>query len=85
MYGENAERGISVPSFLFFNVGQNFERKNHRTICKKRTFFPSLHSFLCGESLHSCTANVGPVRIQYKSLVPIYVFPEMKLCGLTIS
>jgi hypothetical protein len=25
------------------------------------------------------TANEGPVRIQYKWLVPIYVFPEMKL------
>ncbi len=28
---------------------------------------------------HSCTANEGPVRIQYKCLVSIYVFPEMKL------
>jgi hypothetical protein len=26
-----------------------------------------------------CTANEGPVRIQYKCLVPIYVFQEMKL------
>jgi hypothetical protein len=25
------------------------------------------------------TANEGPVRIQYKWLVPIYVFPEMKM------
>jgi hypothetical protein len=25
------------------------------------------------------TANQGSVRIQYKCLVPIYVFPEMKL------
>jgi hypothetical protein len=25
------------------------------------------------------TANEGRVRIQYKCLVPIYVFPEMKL------
>jgi hypothetical protein len=23
-------------------------------------------------------ANEGPVRIQYKCLIPIYVFPEMK-------
>ncbi len=30
----------------------------------------------------SITANEGPVRIQYKCLVPIYVFPEMKLHGL---
>jgi hypothetical protein len=27
----------------------------------------------------SSTANEGPVRIQYKCLLPIYVFPEMKL------
>jgi hypothetical protein len=27
----------------------------------------------------ACTANEGPVRIQFKCLVPIYVFPEMKL------
>jgi hypothetical protein len=26
------------------------------------------------------TANEGSVRILYKCLVPIYVFPEMKLC-----
>jgi hypothetical protein len=25
------------------------------------------------------TANEGPVRIQYKCLIPIYIFPEMKL------
>jgi hypothetical protein len=31
------------------------------------------------------TANEGPVRIQYQCLVPIYVFPEMKLCSLVIS
>ncbi len=31
------------------------------------------------------TANEGLVRIQYKCLVPIYVFPEMKLCSLIIS
>jgi hypothetical protein len=27
----------------------------------------------------TCTATEGPVRIQYKCLVPIYVFPELKL------
>jgi hypothetical protein len=32
-----------------------------------------------------CTANEGPVRIRYKCWVPIYVFPEMKLCCLVIS
>jgi hypothetical protein len=30
------------------------------------------------------TANEGPVRMQYKCLVLIYVFPEMKLPGLVI-
>jgi hypothetical protein len=29
-----------------------------------------------GRKIH--TANEGPVRIQYKCLVSIYVFPEMK-------
>ncbi len=36
----------------------------------------------------ACTmyiANEGPVRIQYKCLVPIYVFPEMELYSLVIS
>jgi hypothetical protein len=33
----------------------------------------------------SSTANEGPMRIQFKCLVPIYVFPEMKLCSLFIS
>jgi hypothetical protein len=27
----------------------------------------------------TCAANEGPVKIQYKCLVPIYIFPEMKL------
>ncbi len=31
------------------------------------------------------TANEGPVRIQYKCLVPIYVYPEIKFSGLVIS
>jgi hypothetical protein len=30
-------------------------------------------------------ANEGPVRIQYKCLVPIYVFSEMNLFGSVIS
>jgi hypothetical protein len=29
--------------------------------------------------------NEGSVRIQYKCLVPIYVYPKMKLRGLIIS
>ncbi len=32
-----------------------------------------------------CTANERPVRIQYKCLVPIYVFPEIKLCSLVTA
>jgi hypothetical protein len=31
------------------------------------------------------TANEGPVRIHYKCLLLIYVFPEMKRCSLFIS
>ncbi len=37
---------------------------------------PSAHA-ICLTSHY--TANEGPVRIQYKCLVPIYVFPEIKL------
>jgi hypothetical protein len=33
----------------------------------------------------TCTSTEGSVRIQYKCLVTIYVFPEMKLRGLVIS
>jgi hypothetical protein len=32
-------------------------------------------------SLNFLTSDEGQVRIQYKFLVPIYVFPEMKLFG----
>jgi hypothetical protein len=31
------------------------------------------------------TSNEGRARIQYECLVPIYVFPEMKLLGLVVS
>jgi hypothetical protein len=31
------------------------------------------------EKLCLYTANEGPVRFQYKCLVPIFVFPEIKL------
>jgi hypothetical protein len=31
------------------------------------------------------TSIEGLVRLQYKCLVPIYVFPEMKLRGILIS
>ncbi len=34
--------------------------------------------------LASCTANGGLVRIQYKCLVPIYAFLEIKQHGLII-
>jgi hypothetical protein len=33
-------------------------------------------------TLYSLTANEGPVRIQYKCLVPVYVFPERQLCNV---
>ena len=39
----------------------------------------------CEKLVMMCTANEGMVRIQYKWLVPIYVFPPMKLCSPLIS
>ncbi len=41
-----------------------------------RAIFDNLNHYML---LTLDTANEGPVRIQYKWLVPIYVFPEMKL------
>jgi hypothetical protein len=35
--------------------------------------------------VNTCFVNAGPVRIQYKWLVPIHVFQEMKLRGLVIK
>ncbi len=35
--------------------------------------------FICPPLGYQCTANEGLLRIQYKCLVPIYVFQEMKL------
>jgi hypothetical protein len=44
-----------------------------------------LYSFGKYKKWSNCnTANEGPARIQYKCLVPIYVFPEMKLFSLII-
>jgi hypothetical protein len=34
---------------------------------------------LKGKGLESNTANEGPVRIKYKCLVSMYVFPEMNM------
>ncbi len=39
--------------------------------------WPLASIFLSSLALYP--ANEGPVRIQYKCLVPIYIFPEMKL------
>jgi hypothetical protein len=41
--------------------------------------------FIVRTSHRKFTANEGPVRIHYKCLVPICVFPEMKLRGLVPS
>ncbi len=41
-----------------------------------------LASYSNNLSTTASNANEGPVRIQYKCLVPIYVFPEMKLRAL---
>jgi hypothetical protein len=57
-------------------------------ICMKIIYSYCMHSFLSFKYgmlikynlLH--TSNEGPVRIEYKCLVPIYVFPERKLLFL---
>ncbi len=68
--------------------GHTGQRKDDNLL----SFFYSLICsifFLIGKKyglyvFRSYSANEGPVRIQYKCLVPIYVFPEMKLCSLLI-
>jgi hypothetical protein len=47
--------------------------------------FPAADGCRMGTQGRVCTANEGPLIIPYKCLVPIYVFPEMKLCSLLIS
>ncbi len=51
----------------------------------KHTRFLLSHALSWHTYAYTHTANEGPVRIQYKCLVPIYVIPEMKLRGLIIS
>jgi hypothetical protein len=41
----------------------------------------AVHLQTCSNHTTLHIANEGPVRIQYKCRVPIYVFPEMKLCS----
>ncbi len=60
--------------------------------CNSPGFNPSilLQAYLSGgpfenKEIPVYNANEGPVRIQYKCLVLIYAFPEIKLHGLVIS
>jgi hypothetical protein len=62
-----------LPGKKYGVPSQNFEEKN--VLCEKGdkiTLFDGIHH----------TADEGPVRFQYKCLVPIYVYPEMKLHDL---
>jgi hypothetical protein len=43
-----------------------------------------LPAFAAARETAPCAVNEGPVRIQMKCLVPIYIFPEMKLRGSQI-
>ncbi len=49
------------------------------------TALPLIHDPYNNIFLIPCTANERPVRAQYKCLVPIYVFPEIKLRDVVIS
>ncbi len=70
---------FQLPAVWIKNVRET-EWTDHSKICSLLFFHEILHHFsLCR------TTNKGPMRIQYKCLVLIYVFPEMKLRGLVIS
>jgi hypothetical protein len=62
--------------------GQDKEYKYSKFIFLGRTNFLQNKQ---QPEFHSHTAYEGLLRIQYKCQVPIYVFPEMKLCSLLIS
>ncbi len=63
------EKEYRVPSW-------NFMKKN--VLCKKGDEITWFDGIVLSY-MHDCAANEGLVRIQYKCLVTIYVFPEMKL------
>jgi hypothetical protein len=66
------EKTLSLKSRVRLPFSNNW----HKIQRGHRLGFP----LSCGPStLHIYTTNKGPVRIQYKCLVPIYVFPERKL------
>ena len=66
------EKTLSLKSRVRLPFSNNW----HKIQRGHRLGFP----LSCGPStLHIYTTNKGPVRIQYKCLVPIYVFPEKKL------
>jgi hypothetical protein len=69
---------LSTPHSLI----ENDAMKKCHPLRKKEVMTPELSELYSTVVL---AANEGPVRIQYKCLVPIYVFPEMKLRGLNIS
>jgi hypothetical protein len=60
------------PALVLLNV-------HNRTSARDGIIFGSM-----GPSMYT-TSLEGPVRIQYKCLVPIYVFQAIKLRGLVIS
>jgi hypothetical protein len=68
--------------FCFFLPQEQPWTENLSSLATSRipsTFFIILKAY----EIHP--ANEVQVRIQYKCLVPIYVFPEMKLFSLLIS
>ncbi len=81
--GSSWRRGISPWSLAIHSVDQKTRGaiEAHQGVMETRLGTMETYSGVL-RALH--TANEGLVRIQYKSLVPIYVFPEMKLHGLVI-
>jgi hypothetical protein len=63
---------MARPRTRFIMTRDIFTRKNRKNAyTEKRALHRAFTTI--------CTANEGPMKIQYKYLVLIYVFPEMKL------
>ncbi len=64
--------GGALKHDIMYIFNRGFRKKKSRNSCKWQKCYAELFTY---------TSNEGPVRIQHKCLVPIYLFPKIKLRG----